>query len=140
MPAPRRASPRPNPISPRLPPCSSSSPRWSEDPALERALPASPTLSTALTATGCRRSTLLAGARSLYVVGRGPGFGAAQEAALKLKETGGLHAEALSSAELCTGPLALAGPDFPVMLFSQNDAALGGLAELGAELAAAACQ
>jgi glucosamine--fructose-6-phosphate aminotransferase (isomerizing) len=68
------------------------------------------------------------------VVGRGPGYGAAQEAALKLKETGGLHAEALSSAELRHGPLALAGPDFPVVVLSQNDAALAGLAELGAEL------
>jgi glucosamine--fructose-6-phosphate aminotransferase (isomerizing) len=77
---------------------------------------------------------ILAAAQSLYVVGRGPSYGAAQEAALKFKETGGLHAEALSSAELRHGPLALAGPDFPVVLFSQNDAALAGLAELGTEL------
>lgn len=78
----------------------------------------------------------LAAARSLYVVGRGPGYAAAQEAALKLKETCGIHAEAVSAAELRHGPLALAGPDFPVLLFSQNDAALPGLAEVGAELAA----
>lgn len=77
----------------------------------------------------------LSRATSLYVVGRGPGFAAAQEAALKLKETSGLHAEALSAAELMHGPLALAGPDFLVVLFSQDDATLPGLTELARSLA-----
>jgi glucosamine--fructose-6-phosphate aminotransferase (isomerizing) len=76
----------------------------------------------------------LTAAQSLYVVGRGPGFAAAQEAALKLKETCGIHAEAVSAAELKHGPLALAGPDFPALLFSQNDAALPGVAAVGSEL------
>lgn len=78
--------------------------------------------------------SLLGSAQSLYVAGRGPGFAAAQEAALKFKETCSIHAEAMSSAELKHGPMALAGPDFPVMVFSQRDAALAGLAELGSEL------
>jgi glucosamine--fructose-6-phosphate aminotransferase (isomerizing) len=78
--------------------------------------------------------SILGSAQSLYVAGRGPGFAAAQEAALKFKETCGIHAEAMSSAELKHGPMALAGPDFPVMVFSQRDAALAGLAELGNEL------
>ena len=77
---------------------------------------------------------MLAGAQSLYVIGRGPGFAVAQEAALKLKETSGIHAEALSSAEMKHGPLRLAGPDFPVMLFSQDDQALPELAGTGADL------
>src|SRR5690606_41789805 len=42
----------------------------------------------------------LAPARNLFVIGRGLGLGAAQEAALKLKETCGLHAEAFSAAEV----------------------------------------
>lgn len=79
---------------------------------------------------------VLAEAESLYVIGRGPGYAAAQEAALKLKETCGIHAEALSSAELKHGPLALAGPGFPVLVFSQNDASLSGVEAVGAELAA----
>lgn len=109
---------------------------WSGDPALDRAVRRLPDdLDDALRRSWLPAVPVLAAARSLYVVGRGPGFGAAQEAALKLKETGGLHAEALSSAELRHGPLALAGADFPVVLFSQNDAALPGLAELGTELA-----
>src|SRR6202011_905706 len=51
-------------------------------------------------------------ARDLYVVGRGLGLGVAQEAALKLKETCGLHAEALSAAELRHGPMALVQAGF----------------------------
>lgn len=59
--------------------------------------------------------------RNLFVVGRGYGFGAALEAALKLKETCGLHAEAFSAAEVKHGPMALVGKDFPVLFFTQND-------------------
>ena len=60
-------------------------------------------------------------ADSLYVVGRGLGLGVAQEAALKFKETCGLHAEAFSAAELRHGPMALVRAGFPVLLFAQND-------------------
>lgn len=77
---------------------------------------------------------LIAKAAHLYVVGRGIGFGLAQEAALKLKETAGLHAEAVSAAELMHGPLALAGPECPVLAFGQADAAERGLVELARRL------
>ena len=87
---------------------------WSGDAALDRALQRLPAdLARGRgrrLAAACRRCSTAA---SLYVVGRGPGFGAALEAALKLKETCGLHAEALSAAELMHGPMALAAPDFP---------------------------
>jgi glucosamine--fructose-6-phosphate aminotransferase (isomerizing) len=63
----------------------------------------------------------LVGARDLYVLGRGVGFGVAQEAALKLKETCGLHAEAFSTAEVRHGPMALVGPGFPILAFAQDD-------------------
>jgi glucosamine--fructose-6-phosphate aminotransferase (isomerizing) len=43
----------------------------------------------------------------VYVIGRDTGFGAAQELALKLKETCALHAEAYSSSEVLHGPLQL---------------------------------
>lgn len=63
----------------------------------------------------------LADARNLFVVGRGLGLSAAQEAALKLKETCGLHAEAFSAAEVQHGPMALVERDFPVLFFTQDD-------------------
>jgi glucosamine--fructose-6-phosphate aminotransferase (isomerizing) len=63
----------------------------------------------------------LAEAHNLFVLGRGYGFAAALEAALKFKETCGLHAEAFSAAEVKHGPMALVGPDFPVLCFAQDD-------------------
>jgi len=63
----------------------------------------------------------------LFVLGRGYGLGAAQEAALKLKETCALHAEAFSSAEVRHGPMELVGPRLPVLLFAQQDEALAGV-------------
>lgn len=62
-------------------------------------------------------------AQSLYVLGRGPGLAIASEAALKFKETSGMHAEAYSSAEVMHGPMALVGPAFPVIALAARDAA-----------------
>lgn len=42
-------------------------------------------------------------ARHIYVVGCYTGFGAAQDLALKIKETCAIHSEACSTAEVCTG-------------------------------------
>jgi glutamine---fructose-6-phosphate transaminase (isomerizing) len=74
-------------------------------------------------------------ASDLYVIGRGLGLGVAQEAALKFKETCGLHAEAVSSAEVRHGPMALIQPGFPVLMFTQNDETRGGVESLATELA-----
>jgi glucosamine--fructose-6-phosphate aminotransferase (isomerizing) len=71
----------------------------------------------------------LAKAQSLYVTGRGPAFGVALEAALKAKETAGIHAEAFSSAELMHGPLQLVQPGFPVVVFAAEDASFNGMVE-----------
>jgi glucosamine--fructose-6-phosphate aminotransferase (isomerizing) len=79
---------------------------------------------------------ILADAESLFVVGRGVGLAVAQEAALKLKETCGIHAEALSAAEVMHGPLTLAGPRFPVLVFSQRDESYQSIADLVAVLRA----
>ncbi len=78
----------------------------------------------------------LADAVNLYVVGRGFGLGIAQEAALKLKETCGLHAEAFSSAEVKHGPMALVREGFPVLMFTQDDETRAGVEALAAEFAA----
>ncbi|MBD8737569.1 SIS domain-containing protein [Sphingomonas sp. CFBP 13706] len=67
-------------------------------------------------------STALVSATSLFVVGRGYGFGIAQEMALKLKETCALHAEAFSAAEVRHGPMTIVGPGFPVLAIAGSDA------------------
>jgi glucosamine--fructose-6-phosphate aminotransferase (isomerizing) len=74
-------------------------------------------------------------AANLYVIGRGLGLGAAQEIALKCKETCGIHAEAFSSAELRHGPYALLKKGFPALLFAQSDATRAGIEALAIELA-----
>jgi len=78
-------------------------------------------------------ATTLTTAQNLYVIGRGVGFGVAQEMALKFKETCGLHAEAFSAAEVRHGPMALVGAGFPVLTLSQNDQSRAGIDELMAE-------
>lgn len=78
----------------------------------------------------------LADARNLFVLGRGLGLAAAQEAALKFKETCGLHAEAYSSAEVKHGPMALVGPGFPVLAFAQPDETEAGTLALAEEFRA----
>lgn len=74
-------------------------------------------------------------ASSLYVVGRGPGLGVASEAALKLKETAGLHAEAFSAAEVRHGPMALVKRGFPVLVLPQDDESRTDTLALAAEFA-----
>ena len=84
-------------------------------------------------------SPLVSGLRladHLFVLGRGLGMGGAQEAALKFKETCGLHAEAFSSAEVKHGPMAIVGPDFPVLVFAQDDDIGAGTAAVAAEFQA----
>jgi glucosamine--fructose-6-phosphate aminotransferase (isomerizing) len=78
----------------------------------------------------------LRSASSLFVIGRGLGLGIAQEAALKLKETCGLHAEAFSAAELRHGPMALVRAGFPIFVFLQNDETREGVEALARELSA----
>lgn len=108
---------------------------WSGDPASDRALAALPAdLEMAGHADWGAAVPVLREARHLYIAARGIGLAAAQEAALKLKEAAGLHAEALSAAELMHGPLALAGPHFPVLLLAQRDEAGPGLAALAESL------
>lgn len=64
----------------------------------------------------------VAAAHSLFTIGRGPGLGIAGEAALKLKETCRLHAEAYSAAEVRHGPIALARDRFAALAFANGDA------------------
>ncbi len=78
----------------------------------------------------------LAEASSLFVVGRGATHAIAAEAALKLKETAAIHAEAFSSAEVLHGPAGVIAPGFPVLAFAPFDAARPGFFETLGRLAA----
>ncbi|SFH69737.1 SIS domain-containing protein [Bradyrhizobium sp. Gha] len=69
----------------------------------------------------------LANARSAFVLGRGATLAIAAEAALKLKETCAIHAEAYSAAEVLHGPAELVAPGFPVIAFVPSDAAREGM-------------
>ena len=80
-------------------------------------------------------ATALEGERSLFILGRGPSYALASEAALKFKETCGMHAEAYSAAEVMHGPLALVGPGFPVLALAARDAAEASVAETADALA-----
>lgn len=72
----------------------------------------------------------------LYVIGRGPGLPIAQEAALKLKETCGIQAEAFSSAEVRHGPMALAEPGYPMLVFAPPGPAQADLLQLAGDMRA----
>ena len=110
---------------------------WSNDRALAAALESAPQLLTrAWQLDWNALVTRLTAANNLYVIGRGLGLGVAQEAALKLKETSALHAEAVSAAELRHGPMALVRTGFPLLVFSQNDESRPGIVQLAAELSA----
>jgi glucosamine--fructose-6-phosphate aminotransferase (isomerizing) len=95
---------------------------WADDAAIVRELASLPTL--LRQAWEVDWSELVRGlqaATDLFVLGRGLGYGIAQEAALKLKETSQIHAEAFSTAELRHGPMALIRNGFPALMFSQSD-------------------
>jgi glucosamine--fructose-6-phosphate aminotransferase (isomerizing) len=110
---------------------------WTDDPELLDVLRAAPALlERAWELDWSPALPLLTPAANLYVIGRGLGLGIAQEAALKCKETSGLHAEGFSSAEVLHGPQALLGPRFPALVLAQHDDTLDGVATLAAELVA----
>jgi glucosamine--fructose-6-phosphate aminotransferase (isomerizing) len=60
-------------------------------------------------------------------LGRGATLAIAAEAALKLKETCAIHAEAYSAAEVLHGPAELVNPGFPIIAFLPSDAAREGM-------------
>jgi glucosamine--fructose-6-phosphate aminotransferase (isomerizing) len=77
---------------------------------------------------------LLAPASRALIVGRGLGMTVALEAALKLKETSAIQAEAFSGAELRHGPLALVEAGYPVLIFALRGPEQAGLIALAQTL------
>jgi glucosamine--fructose-6-phosphate aminotransferase (isomerizing) len=110
---------------------------WSEDEELKAGLDALPgTLESAWALDWSDALPALTRADHLYVVGRGTGLAVAQETALKLKETCGLHAEAFSAAEIRHGPMALVRNGFPVLVFVPSDESRSGVEAIVAALGA----
>jgi glucosamine--fructose-6-phosphate aminotransferase (isomerizing) len=97
---------------------------WQQDEALLGAIDNLPAV--LAKAVDCDWGALIAaldGHQSLYVLGRGPSAAIASEAALKFKETCGIHAEAYSSAEVAHGPKAIVKAGYPVLALAARDAA-----------------
>lgn len=110
---------------------------WRQDDALRDAISGLPeAFEAALAQNWSALGGRLARAQSLYVLGRGPGFAIACEAALKFKETCGLHAEAYSAAEVLHGPSAIVQERFPVLALGVEDAALPQVVATAERLAA----
>ncbi|HTM76300.1 MAG TPA: SIS domain-containing protein, partial [Devosia sp.] len=89
-------------------------------------------------AVACDWSELIAaldGHNALYVLGRGPGWAIANEAALKFKETCGIQGEAYSSAEVMHGPVSIVTPGYPVLALAARDAAEPSVADMAHSLA-----
>ena len=108
---------------------------WSEDPLLREACVGLPDrLAAASLLDWSAALGPLAQADSVATIGRGPTFAIAYEAALKLKETCELHAEAFSAAEFRHGPIALVSAAYPVLLFHPRDEAGSGFSGLAGDL------
>ena len=110
---------------------------WQRDAALTDALMALPeALTAASTADWSAGVEPLATADRLFILGRGTGLALAQEAALKLKETCGIQAEAFSGAEVRHGPMAIVEAGFPLIVFAPRGPAQAGLLALAQDLRA----
>jgi glucosamine--fructose-6-phosphate aminotransferase (isomerizing) len=110
---------------------------WQEDAPLRAAVKGLPdAFAQALALDWSPLAGRLSRAQSLYVLGRGPAFAIANEAALKFKETCGLHAESFSAAEVLHGPSAIVQAQFPVLALGVEDAALPRLMETADRLVA----
>lgn len=110
---------------------------WQKDDALLGALN---TLPDALQSAGklnwSKAVDELRGIERMIVIGRGLGLAIAQEAALKLKETSGIQAEAFSSAEVRHGPMELIDRDYPLLVFAPRGPEQAGLLQLARDMQA----
>ncbi|MFT4149911.1 MAG: SIS domain-containing protein [Paracoccaceae bacterium] len=98
---------------------------WQQDQALRADLAALPeAFGRALALDWSPLAARLSRATQAFVLGRGPAIAVSNEAALKFKETCGLHAESYSAAEVLHGPSAIVQANFPVLALAVDDAAL----------------
>ncbi|QQR41148.1 SIS domain-containing protein [Devosia rhizoryzae] len=110
--------------------------RWSNDAELKAAVDALPeSLAQAVACDWSEMIGALDGHSALYVLGRGPGFAIANEAALKFKETCGIQGESYSAAEVMHGPVSIVTPGYPVLGLAARDAAEASVADMAHKLA-----
>ena len=110
--------------------------RWSGDAGLRRAVETLPeSLARAVACDWSEMIGALDGHNALYVLGRGPGFAIANEAALKFKETCGIQGESYSAAEVMHGPVSIVTPGYPVLALAARDAAEASVADMAHKLA-----
>lgn len=109
---------------------------WTGDKALKAALDKLPgQLERAVALDWSPLARDVDGEPSLFILGRGPAFAIAHEAALKFKETCNQHAEAYSAAEVLHGPVSMVGAGFPVLGLAVRDAAQAAVVETADQLA-----
>lgn len=110
---------------------------WSGDKLLSNGLQELPDrLREAALAGDSAEPELLSGVSHVYVISRGLGMTAANETALKLKETCGVHAEAFSSAEVRHGPREIVDKNYLVIALAFEGTGLEGVIETASELKA----
>lgn len=108
---------------------------WQRDDAFVDALRALPdALGRAGQLDWSRAVEELGNVSQMIVIGRGAGLAIAEEAALKLKETSGIQAEAFSSAEVRHGPMELIGRDYPLLVFAPRGPEQAGLLEFARDM------
>ncbi|WP_243302328.1 SIS domain-containing protein [Geothrix oryzisoli] len=104
---------------------------WEQDPEFTEGLAQLPrALEHAASADWTAGVQALTPVDRLFILGRGTGLAIAQEAALKLKETCGIQAEAFSGAEVRHGPMAIVEAGFPLLIFAPRGPAQAGLIAL----------
>jgi glucosamine--fructose-6-phosphate aminotransferase (isomerizing) len=87
-------------------------------------------------AEGARGARHLAGSRALVIVGRGPGLGAADYAALTIKETAAIPAESMAGGAFRHGPLELTTGDVGFVILAPSGATADLAAGTAREIAA----
>jgi len=108
---------------------------WEQDPAFEAGLAGLPEVLEAAAGVDWSAGVqALTAVDRLFVLGRGTGLAIASEAALKLKETCGIQAEAFSGAEVRHGPMAIVDEGFPLLVFAPRGPGQAGLLALARDL------
>lgn len=108
---------------------------WQDDAELHAGITKLPeVLARAASADWSEGAAALRDADRLFVIGRGTGLAVAMEAALKLKETCSIQAEAFSGAEVKHGPMAVIDEGYPLLVFAPRGPAQAGLLALADEM------
>jgi len=108
---------------------------WAKDKKISRALQKLPNdIELAQKVAWQKAIPSLLKTEKLLVIGRGISLPMAFEAALKLKETCGIQAEAFSSAEVQHGPQAIIEKGYPVLIFANRGPTLSHLIDCAKKL------